>query len=84
MQGEIANIMGISRATVNGYLQMPVIEASSISRLNLYASVPLQLHRNSKHHFGLSDCLVVPNDDGAHPLTRPASGRLVHRRSPGF
>lgn len=67
-QGEIANIMGISRATVNSYLA----DARNRGIVNISIEPArlgsLAIAQELKHHFGLSDCLVVPNDDGAHPL----------------
>lgn len=67
-QGEIANIMGISRATVNSYLA----DARNRGIVNISIEPArlgsLAIAQELKHHFGSSDCLVVPNDDGAHPL----------------
>ncbi len=67
-QGDIAEIMGISRATVNSYL------AEARSRGIVHISIEpsrlstLVIAQELKRHFGLSDCLVVPNDDGSRTL----------------
>jgi dihydroxyacetone kinase-like protein len=67
-QGEIADIMGISRATVNSYLA----DARSRGIVNISLEPKrlssLALAQEVRHHFGLDDCLVVPSDDGARSL----------------
>lgn len=67
-QGEIAEIMGISRATVNSYLA----DARSRGIVNISLEPSrlgsLSIAEEIKRHFGLQDCLVVPSDDGARPL----------------
>ncbi|MGK8642163.1 bifunctional sugar-binding transcriptional regulator/dihydroxyacetone kinase subunit DhaK [Brucella anthropi] len=67
-QGEIAEIMGISRATVNSYLA----DARSRGIVNISIEPArlssLAIAQELKRHFGLNDCLVVPNDDGAQTL----------------
>jgi len=67
-QGEIADIMGISRATVNTYLA----DARSRGIVNISLEPErlgsLSLAQELKRHFGLDDCLVVPSDDGARSL----------------
>src|SRR6218665_2053062 len=71
-QGEIAEAMGVSRATVNSYLadaREKGIVNISIEPARLAS---LTIAQELKRHFGLSDCLVVPNDDN----TRPLIGRL--------
>ena len=71
-QGEIAEAMGVSRATVNSYLadaREKGIVNISIEPARLAS---LTIAQELKRHFGLSDCLVVPNDDD----TRPLIGRL--------
>jgi phosphoenolpyruvate---glycerone phosphotransferase subunit DhaK len=67
-QGTIADIMGISRATVNSYLadarERGIVSISlEPSRLR-----SLSVAQDLKQHFGLRDCLVVPNDDGTRSL----------------
>ncbi|WP_411906190.1 bifunctional sugar-binding transcriptional regulator/dihydroxyacetone kinase subunit DhaK [Rhizobium mayense] len=67
-QGDIAEIMGISRATVNSYLadarNRGIVNISlEPSRLS-----SLSIAQELKRHFGLHDCLVVPSDDGSRPL----------------
>lgn len=71
-QGEIAEAMGVSRATVNSYLA----DAREKGIVNISIEpgrlASLTIAQELKRHFGLSDCLVVPNDDD----TRPLIGRL--------
>ncbi|WP_082979390.1 bifunctional sugar-binding transcriptional regulator/dihydroxyacetone kinase subunit DhaK [Labrys sp. WJW] len=67
-QGDIAEIMGISRATVNSYLaeaRSRGIVSISIEPSRLSSLVVAQ---ELKQHFGLTDCLVVPDDDGSRTL----------------
>lgn len=67
-QGEIADAMGISRATVNSYLA----EARDRGIVNISIEparlASLTVAQELKHHFGLVDCLVVPSEDGSRPL----------------
>ncbi len=67
-QSDIAEIMGISRATVNSYLA----DARSRGIVNITIEPArlssLAIAQELKSHFGLSDCLVVPNDDGSRHL----------------
>lgn len=67
-QGEIAEAMGISRATVNSYLA----EARERGIVNISIEparlASLTVAQELKHHFGLVDCLVVPSEDGSRPL----------------
>ncbi|RUU33669.1 winged helix-turn-helix transcriptional regulator, partial [Mesorhizobium sp. M6A.T.Ca.TU.002.02.2.1] len=67
-QGDIAEIMGISRATVNSYLADA--RARGIVNISLEPSrlSSLSIAQELKRHFGLHDCLVVPSDDNARPL----------------
>ncbi|MFQ6182662.1 bifunctional sugar-binding transcriptional regulator/dihydroxyacetone kinase subunit DhaK [Sinorhizobium meliloti] len=67
-QGEIAEAMGVSRATVNSYLadaREKGIVNISIEPARLAS---LTIAQELKRHFGLIDCLVVPSDDNARPL----------------
>jgi dihydroxyacetone kinase-like protein len=67
-QGEIAEAMGVSRATVNSYLadaREKGIVNISIEPARLAS---LTIAQELKRHFGLADCLVVPNDDDSRPL----------------
>ncbi|MEA3536709.1 bifunctional sugar-binding transcriptional regulator/dihydroxyacetone kinase subunit DhaK [Rhizobium sp. CC-YZS058] len=67
-QGEIAETMGVSRATVNSYLadaREKGIVNISIEPARLAS---LTVAQELKRHFGLADCLVVPNDDETRPL----------------
>jgi dihydroxyacetone kinase-like protein len=67
-QGDIAEIMGISRATVNSYLADA--RARGIVNISLEPSrlSSLSIAQELKRHFGLHDCLVVPSDDNTRPL----------------
>ena len=67
-QGDIAEIMGISRATVNSYLADA--RSRGIVNISLEPSrlSSLSIAQELKRHFGLNDCLVVPSDDGSRPL----------------
>ncbi|MDZ5700115.1 bifunctional sugar-binding transcriptional regulator/dihydroxyacetone kinase subunit DhaK [Chelativorans sp. M5D2P16] len=67
-QGQIAETMGVSRATVNAYLA----EARERGIVNIAIDPErfsaLTIAQELKRHFGLDDCLVIPSDGGAHPL----------------
>ncbi|WP_195909675.1 bifunctional sugar-binding transcriptional regulator/dihydroxyacetone kinase subunit DhaK [Rhizobium tubonense] len=67
-QGDIADVMGISRATVNAYLA----EARERGIVNIAIEparlASLTVAQELKRHFGLADCLVVPSEDNARPL----------------
>lgn len=67
-QHDIAEIMGISRATVNSYLA----EARNRGIVNIALEPSrlssLAIAQELKRHFGLHDCLVVPSDDGSRAL----------------
>lgn len=67
-QGDIAETMGISRATVNSYLADA--RARGIVSISIEPSrlSSLTIAQELKRHFGLHDCLVVPSDDNARPL----------------
>lgn len=67
-QSEIADVMGISRATVNSYLA----EAREKGIVNISLEggrlESLSVAQELKRHFGLTDCFIIPNDDNARPL----------------
>ncbi|MBB3458448.1 dihydroxyacetone kinase-like protein [Rhizobium sp. BK313] len=67
-QGDIAETMGISRATVNSYLADA--RARGIVNISIEPSrlSSLTIAQELKRHFGLQDCLVVPSDDNSRPL----------------
>lgn len=71
-QSEIADAMGVSRATVNSYLA----DARDKGIVNISIEparlASLTIAQELKRHFGLADCLVVPNGND----TRPLIGRL--------
>lgn len=81
-QGEIADVMGISRATVNSYLA----DARDRGIVNIAIEparlASLTVAQALKRHFGLADCLVVPSEDTARPLIDrigAAGGQALHR-----
>lgn len=67
-QGDIADVMGISRATVNAYLA----EARDRGIVNIAIEparlASLTVAQELKRHFGLADCLVVPSDETGRSL----------------
>ncbi|KAA0691937.1 dihydroxyacetone kinase subunit DhaK [Neorhizobium sp. P12A] len=67
-QGEIADTMGVSRATVNSYLADA--REKGIVRISLDPArlASLTVAQQLKSHFGLVDCLVVPSDESGRPL----------------
>ncbi|WP_077966566.1 bifunctional sugar-binding transcriptional regulator/dihydroxyacetone kinase subunit DhaK [Ensifer adhaerens] len=67
-QGEIADAMGVSRATVNSYLAEA--REKGIVQISLEPArlASLTIAQELKRHFGLTDCLVVPSDDNTRPL----------------
>lgn len=71
-QGEIAEVMGISRATVNSYLaearERGIVNISLDPKRLAAVTVAEEL----KRHFGLHDCFVIPDAGTA----RPAIDRL--------
>ena len=73
-QGDIADAMGISRATVNSYLA----DARERGIVNISIEparlASLTVAQELKRHFGLVDCLVVPSDDSARPLIERLGG----------
>lgn len=81
-QGDIADVMGISRATVNSYLA----EARERGIVNIAIEparlASLSVAQELKRHFGLADCLVVPSEDTARPLIDSigvAGAQALHR-----
>ncbi len=74
--GEIAEAMGVSRATVNSYLADARRKRHRQHSIEPARLASLTIAQELKRHFGLTDCLVVPSDDNARPLMRPPrSGR---------
>ncbi|WP_082766400.1 bifunctional sugar-binding transcriptional regulator/dihydroxyacetone kinase subunit DhaK [Paramesorhizobium deserti] len=67
-QGEIAGIMGISRATVNSYLADARHRGIVNISLEPERLSSLSIAQELKRHFGLTDCLVVPSDDGSRTI----------------
>lgn len=70
-QGQIAEAMGVSRATVNAYLS----EARDRGIVNISLEparlASLTIAEELKRHFGLESCLVVPSEE-----TQPLIDRL--------
>ncbi|MEH6719577.1 MAG: bifunctional sugar-binding transcriptional regulator/dihydroxyacetone kinase subunit DhaK [Aurantimonas endophytica] len=81
-QGEIADAMGISRATVNAYLADARERGIVNITLDPQRLASLTVAQELKRHFGLHDCLVFPNHDPAHSLIDRLgrAGSLVLRR----
>ncbi|MDQ0467760.1 bifunctional sugar-binding transcriptional regulator/dihydroxyacetone kinase subunit DhaK [Labrys wisconsinensis] len=69
-QNDIAKVMGISRATVNGYLAEA--RTRGIVSLNIEPSRlgALGIAQALKQRFRLAECIVVPEDDGSRPLVK--------------
>ena len=67
-QGEIADLLGASRPTVNAYLA----DARSKGIVNISIATPklrsLSIARAVEEHFGLDDCLVVPGEGGERSI----------------
>ncbi|WP_082675383.1 bifunctional sugar-binding transcriptional regulator/dihydroxyacetone kinase subunit DhaK [Aureimonas ureilytica] len=59
-QGEIADAMGVSRATVNATLADARVRGVVDITIEPQRLAALTLAREVKRHFGLHDCLVVP------------------------
>lgn len=67
-QSEIADVMGISRATVNSYLAEARDKGIVSISLEGGRLESLSVAQELKRHFGLTDCLIIPHDDNARPL----------------
>ena len=67
-QGEIADTMGVSRATVNSYLADAREKGIVTIALEPARLASLTVAQQLKSHFGLVDCLVVPSDESGRPL----------------
>ncbi|PSJ62623.1 bifunctional sugar-binding transcriptional regulator/dihydroxyacetone kinase subunit DhaK [Kumtagia ephedrae] len=67
-QGDIAEAMGISRATVNAYLADARERGIVNITLDPARLASLTLAQELKRHFGLRDCLVVPSDGSSRSL----------------
>lgn len=67
-QDAIAKVMGVSRATVNGYLSEA--RARGIVTLSVDPALlsGVRIADALKRRFGLAECVVVPADDGDRPL----------------
>ncbi|HEX4769120.1 MAG TPA: bifunctional sugar-binding transcriptional regulator/dihydroxyacetone kinase subunit DhaK [Lichenihabitans sp.] len=69
-QNDIAKVMGVSRATVNGYLAEA--RARGIVRVSIDPGRlrAVEAAQAIKKRFGLADCVVIPADDGERPLAQ--------------
>ncbi len=67
-QGEIAEKMGLSRASVNTYLADARIRGIVNIEIAPDRFRELSIAQALKGHFGLQDCLVIPTDGGDRPL----------------
>jgi dihydroxyacetone kinase-like protein len=81
-QGEVADAMGISRATVNAYLADARERGIVNITLDPQRLASLTVAQELKRHFGLHDCLVVPSSEPAASLIDRlgAAGSLVLRQ----
>lgn len=67
-QNEIAGVMGISRATVNGYLAEARGRGIVQITIDPHRLRSIRLAQALKHRFGLADCVVIPSGNGDRPL----------------
>lgn len=67
-QGDIAAAIGVSRATVNGYLADARAQGVVNIEIEPERFAALSIAAALKDHFGLDDCMVIPSDGGARPL----------------
>lgn len=81
-QSEIADAMGISRATVNAYLADARESGIVNITLDPQRLASLTVAQELKRHFNLHDCLVVPSSEPANSLIDRlgAAGGLVLRQ----
>ncbi|GGD98074.1 dihydroxyacetone kinase [Aureimonas endophytica] len=68
-QGDIAKVMGVSRATVNGYLAEARSRGIVTLTMDAARLSELSIAQALKRHFGLEGCVVIPPGDGERPLT---------------
>ena len=66
-QSQIADLMGVSRASVVNYLQQARDQhyVKVVVRQELLNSI--ELAQNLKAAFGLAECMIIPNDGGLRP-----------------
>ncbi|WP_112310180.1 bifunctional sugar-binding transcriptional regulator/dihydroxyacetone kinase subunit DhaK [Pseudogemmobacter bohemicus] len=67
-QSDIAQEMGLSRASVNAYLQDARTRGIVSIEIEQDRFRSLSIARALKDHFGLQDCLVIPSDGGERSL----------------
>ncbi len=67
-QSEVADILGVSRASVIKYLQQAREEGYVHITLNQQRYTTVQLALELKQRFQLRDVLLTPDDGGLHPL----------------
>jgi dihydroxyacetone kinase-like protein len=67
-QADIAEVMGISRPTVNAYLASAREKGIVNISIDPERLASLSMAQQLKERFGLHDCMVIPGDGGANPL----------------
>lgn len=67
-QGDIATEMGLSRASVNGYLADARTRGIVNIEIEPQRFRALSIAGALKEHFGLQDCLVIPSEGGERSL----------------
>ena len=86
-QNDIAAVMGVSRATVNGYLGRGARARHPFGSTSIRAACrATETAQALKQRFGLADCVVIPGDDGGRPLVQrlgEAGGSVLRNLSAG-
>ncbi len=67
-QNEIADVMGVSRATVNGYLAEARSRGVVSVNIDPARLAAVSIAKAMKERFRLDECVVIPSDEGARPL----------------
>lgn len=67
-QGEVAEKMGVSRASVNNYLAEAKAKGIVEITIQIDKLQTLSVARALKEHFGLQECLVIPSEGADAPL----------------
>ncbi len=77
-QGDIAEAIGVSRATINAYLADA--RARGVVNIQIVQEKfqSLTVSNALKDHFGLEDCMVIPTDGGDRPLTQRLGAAGAH------
>lgn len=69
-QEATAEVMGVSRATVNGYIGEARRRGIVSVAIDPQWLSSLDMGRELSARFGLQDCVVIPDDGGARPLAQ--------------